>query len=133
MDCVATRDVLDIDDLLLRFRQCVGLKPTNGFEVIPECTRSGLEPTRVVCIDALPPQIKKYQPIVQCRQTLLNCALKRTRGEVFRIFGEPEIGIGTEPGGGGCNIFAESQQSVEEWRRHGRTALSPCSFQSRHA
>src|SRR6476661_1265579 len=113
MECTATRDVLDVDDLLFRFRQRVGLKPANGFKVIPERTRSRHELARGILIDALPPQVEKYQPVVQGRQSLLNFGLKRTRSEVFRIFGEPEIGIGAQSGGFSGNIFAESQQWVE--------------------
>src|SRR6185295_12632900 len=113
MDCAATRDVLDVDDLLFRFRQRVGLKPANGFEVIPERTCSGHELPRAILIDALPPQVEKYQPVVQSRQSLLNLGLKRTRGKVFRIFGEPKIGVGAKSGRFSGNIFTESQQWVE--------------------
>src|SRR4029077_21105158 len=101
-------------DLLFRFRQRVRLKPANSFEVIPERTRSGHEPARVVLIDALPPQVEKHQSVVECREALLDLGLKRTRGEVFRIFGEPEIGIGADPGRYSRDVFVESQQRAED-------------------
>src|SRR6185295_9393653 len=65
MDGAATCDVLDVDDFLFWFGECVGLKPANGFEVVPERACSGHEPAGILLIDALPPEIEKYQPILE--------------------------------------------------------------------
>src|SRR6185295_1072558 len=86
LDCAAARDVLDVDDLFFWLRPRVRLKPANRFEVIPERAGSGHEPPRIVFIDALPPEVEKDQPVLKYREPLFDLGLKRTRGEVLRIF-----------------------------------------------
>jgi hypothetical protein len=86
MDCATACDVLDIDDFFFRLGQGVGLKPADRFEVIPERAGSGHEPQGILLIDALPPEVEKYQSVLKRREPLLDFGLKRTCCEVFRIF-----------------------------------------------
>ena len=132
MDGAATRDVLDVDDLLFRFGQRVRLKPANGFKVISKRAGSSHEPAGILLIDALPPEIEKYQPILKCREPLFDLSLKRTSGEVFRVLGEPEVSIGADFGGGSRDVFTECQQWVKDGGFHGWAQLVTRSFKSCH-
>src|SRR6185295_1338777 len=96
MNCASACDVLDIDDLLFWFRERVGLKPANGFQVVTKRAGFCHEPACVALIDALPPEIKKYHSVLKRNDPLLDLRLKRTSGEVFCIFRKPEIGIGAD-------------------------------------
>src|SRR5678809_1375718 len=96
MNCASACEVLDIDDLLFRFRECVVLKPANGFQVVTKRAGFCHEPACVALIDALPPEIEKYHSVLKRDDPLLDLRLKRTSGEIFCIFREPEIGIGAD-------------------------------------
>ena len=74
----------------------MGLKPADGFEVISERASSGHEPAGIVLIDALPPKVEKHQSVLERREPFFNLGFKRTSGQIFRIFGEPEVGIGAD-------------------------------------
>ncbi len=110
--------ILDIDDLLLRFRKCVRCVTSDGLQVVSKVAGVGHQPCRILLIYPLPPEIKKEQAIVYGGEPLLHLRLKRACLGVFGVLRKPEVGECAKPSRTLRDRFGERQDRSEVRARH---------------
>ena len=106
------------------------LEPPNGFQVIPEVPAVRHQPCRVRLIDTLPPEIEKQQMIMERREVFFDFVFERAGLQLFGIFREPQIGIGSESARVFGDLFRQRQQFQKRLFRHRRSENVACRLKS---
>ena len=79
------RYILEIDDFLFRFTQCVRFKVAHLFEVITVITRNTHQTLCVRLVQILPPQAEEQGAVLHLRRELLHPRHIRLRGLILRV------------------------------------------------
>ena len=87
---VGAGHVLDVDDLLFRFAQCMGSEKAQLLEIITIVADGRHQAAGVLFIQFLPPQAEEQGAVLHIRRELVHARHERLGGLVLRVRREGE-------------------------------------------
>jgi len=106
------------------------LETADGLQVVPEVAAVRHEALRIPLIHTLPPQIEEQQMVLEGGEMFFHFGFEGPGLELFCIFGEPQVRVGSEPARIPCKLFREGEEIEERLFGHSGRQLCARRFEA---